>query len=168
MFEMDPEMDFGERLSLWWSCFWRQMLVMVTWGAIVVACIVMFGQPAKWSALVHQHDPRIFAEAAFVGTIYWLVSIPLNGEATRRGFLAQSLTAPPHVDVGKIVMLGLTTFGWGILASIPVSALSAPLRMLGHPLAFLAANLCLHVLATMYIVLPRQARRLRLQSGYAQ
>jgi hypothetical protein len=168
MFEMDPEMDFGERLSLWWSCFWRQMLAMAALITVFMVGIFAFGQPTKWAALVHQHDPELFGEAAFVGLIYWLASLPLNGEATRRGFLAQKLTAPPHFDFGRIFMLGLTTFGWGVLASIPVSAVSSPLRILGHPLAFLLANLCLHVLATMYIVLPRQARRLRLQSGYAE
>lgn len=167
MFEMDPEMDFGERLSLWWSCFWRQALVGLAFILLFLLCVLLLGQPWKWAAMARQHElAPVVAEFGVLFLMFFIAMIPLNGDVIRRGFVAQQLTAPVNFEFGRAFMLGLTSAGWGFLAGIPVMAISFPLQKLGHPFGSSLVNLALQALATMYIVLPRQARRLRLQCGY--
>ncbi|CAJ9880441.1 Uncharacterised protein [Burkholderia pseudomallei] len=85
----------------------------------------------------------------------------------RGGFAAHALTAPERLAFRQALMVGLTTFGWAVLAALPISVATMPLRHAGYPLAGQAIGWVLNVAAGLYIVLPRQARRLRLLAGEA-
>ncbi|WP_124800737.1 hypothetical protein [Paraburkholderia phosphatilytica] len=163
MFEMDPEMDFGERLSLWWSCFWRQMAFAALAAVVVMAVFGIF--VVIWMKDGHHHaSPG--GIGALAGLIVAVVAIPFTGDAIRRAFIVQDLTAPRRIDFWSATMLGLTTFGWGIIAGLPGSLVTEPFHKIGHPFMGLLVSFVIGIPLTMYIVLPRQARRLRLQCGY--
>jgi hypothetical protein len=166
MFEMDPEMDFGERLSLWWSCYWRQ--IVCTAICVVPVFIVFALVLVPWIRLGHHHLSRagIVEVTALSELLGLLAAIPANGDGVRRGFIAQDLTAPRRIDFWSATMLGLTTFGWGFLAGLPGMLVTEPIHKIGHPLMGIVISFIVSIPLMMYIVLPRQARRLRLQCGY--
>lgn len=62
-------------------------------------------------------------------------------------------------------MVGLTTAGWTALCSIPATVVMRLFQHFGYQRAGNAVVLVIEVLWALYIVLPRQARRLRLLAG---
>lgn len=102
-----------------------------------------------------------------------LLCVPILGYMTRRAFAKHQLTVPADYRFGQAVMLGLTTWGWTIVVSLPINVLSRLIRFLiGKSPGLMAIEqivvLVLSVIVTLYVVLPRQAWRLRRQAGRAR
>ncbi|AOK30745.1 MULTISPECIES: hypothetical protein [Burkholderia] len=166
MFEMLPPMGFVRRLSVWWSCFWRQMAATLPIWLIDIAASVF------WMTRMHSaagHPPLgltiAFGLLVIVSTLLYL---PISGYMTRKGFAAHALSVPAAQTLKQATMLALTSTGWGLLVSVLISiAVQWPLRYAGHPVLGQALGLALNVIGALYVVLPRQARRLRLQAQAA-
>nr|WP_231131066.1 hypothetical protein [Burkholderia thailandensis] len=164
MFQMLPSMTFGRRLSVWWSCMWRQTLASAPVWILGVAIVGL----AIWQPHPVAGEPpsgKAMALAIAVFVVCFAICLPITGYTVRRGFAAHALTAPGRASFRQALMIGLTTAGWAALAALPISAVTLPLRHGGHLLAGQAIGLVLNVVAGMYIVLPRQARRLRRLAG---
>ncbi|SOE66692.1 hypothetical protein SAMN05446635_2907 [Burkholderia sp. OK233] len=163
MFRMLPKMSLGRRLAVWWSCLWRQLLATLPlWG-------LGLGLAAIW---VFQRDrgqypsiATVLIALAVVAPICFVVCLPFIGYTVRRGFIAQRLTAPDRLTFWQAVMVGLTTAGWTIVASIPVNLAMSPFSRTSYALPCELLGLVIQAAAALYVVLPRQARRLRLLSG---
>ncbi|AOJ70271.1 MULTISPECIES: hypothetical protein [Burkholderia] len=164
MFQMLPSMTLGRRLSVWWSCIWRQTLASVPVWILGVAIVGL----TIWQTLPVAGQPpsgKAMALALVIFVVCFAICLPITGYTVRMGFAAHALPAPGRLSFGQALMIGLTTAGWATLAALPISAVTMPLRHGGHPLAGQAIGLVLNIAAGMYVVLPRQARRLRLQAG---
>ncbi|TOY77471.1 hypothetical protein DIJ62_34205 [Burkholderia pseudomallei] len=166
MFQMLPSMTFGRRLSVWWSCMWRQTLASAPVWILGVAIV---GLSISRTHSAAGRPPSGGAAALAVATFFvcLVVCLPIAGYMVRGGFAAHALTAPERLAFRQALMVGLTTFGWAVLAALPISVATMPLRHAGYPLAGQAIGWVLNVAAGLYIVLPRQARRLRLLAGEA-
>ncbi|WLE60838.1 hypothetical protein GIY62_09420 [Burkholderia plantarii] len=183
MFTMIPELSFGRRTALWWSCFWRTFLATLPVWLAAVALVAI-----AWSAGRHG-APNFVSDAAasmygmifYGGMLVVLVSVlcvPIVGYMTRRGFAAHRLTVPASFSFRQAVMLGLTTWGWTIVVSLVTNLLSTALKFAaaqGTDVASAGLMLLLQVLVlvidligTLYVVVPRQAWRLRHQAGAAR
>ena len=163
IFLMVPPMGLGRRLAVWWSCLWRQMMfTLPLWGLGV-------GLAAAW--LLHQRHGRYPSVASLlmavivVVPVCYIACLPLVGYTVRRGFIAQRLTVPDGLSFGQAAMVGLTTTGWTFVTSLPVSVAALPLHGTRYALACRVLEFVIDVAAALYVVLPRQARRLRLLSG---
>ncbi|WP_063532979.1 hypothetical protein [Burkholderia sp. MSMB1589WGS] len=164
MFQMLPPMTFGRRLSVWWSCMWRQTLASApVWiaGVAIVGWWIWRTDPV--AGRLPSGNATAIAGVAFI--VGLAVCLPITGYMVRGGFAAHALTAPGRLSLRQALTLGLTTAGWAVLAALPISVATMLLRHAGHPLVGQAIGWMLNVAASMYIVLPRQARRLRLLAG---
>ncbi len=163
MFRMLPSMGLSRRLAVWWSCMWRQLLFTLPLWALGL------GLGTIW---VFQRDrgqypsmASVLIALAVVAPICFVVCLPLIGYTVRRGFIAQRVTAPDSLTFRQAVVVGLTTTGWTIVASIPVNLAMSPFSGTSYALPCELLGLVVEAAAALYVVLPRQARRLRLLSG---
>lgn len=163
MFEMIPPMGFGRRLSVWWSCTWRELLVGVPiWVVVLILSLIV----------ASRHEGTLYLTIVSLVTailvsvpIAWILCVPLVGYMVNKGFKAHALDAPSRIGFGQAFMVGLTTAGWTALCSIPGVLVMLLFQHIGYLHAGNAVNLLIEVLWALYIVLPRQARRLRLIAG---
>ncbi|AOJ11506.1 hypothetical protein [Burkholderia mayonis] len=165
MFQMLPSMTFGRRLSVWWSCMWRQMVAnLPVWIAGVA--VVGFWAWQTRSVSGHRLPSALLVEVGIAAVVVcFLVCVPITGYMVRKGFAVHELSAPDRLTVRQAVLVGLTTVGWSVLVSLPIDALTWPLRRDGHQLLGQAIRLVWYFAGGLYVVLPRQARRLRLLAG---
>ncbi|UWX70034.1 hypothetical protein [Burkholderia gladioli] len=175
MFTMIPELSFWRRLSLWWSFTWRLTLVVLPiWlviGAIVVGALIQarHGKSNWLSGLAGSHGAMIGLCVVLI-LVLGLLSLPIYGYVVRRAFARHKITVPATYRLAQATMLGLTSWGWGIVVSLPINVLLRLVRfMIGKSPGVMAIEqvvlLVLSVIGTLYIVLPRQAWRLRRQAG---
>ncbi|WP_186098834.1 hypothetical protein [Burkholderia gladioli] len=175
MFTMIPEMSFGRRLSLWWSCIWRQTLAtlpiwLVAGGFVLYSIVRAEHGEANWlSSLVNSMGALVLVGGGVL-LVVSLLCIPIIGYMTRRAFARHQLIVPPDYSFGQAAMLGLTTWGWTIVVSMAVNVLSYLLQaVVGKASVVMAVGqlvfLVLNMIGAIYIVLPRQAWRLRRQAG---
>ncbi len=163
MFRMLPAMHLERRLAVWWSCLWRQLLFTVPLSVLCLGLAFIWGfMHSQW---VYPSLVSMLEALAVVGSIGFLISLPCIGYSVRRGFIVQKLTAPDRPRFWQAAMVGLTTSGWTIFASIPASVAIFWLSSTGNALLGELVGLAVQAVVGIYIVLPRQARRLRLQSG---
>ncbi|QCP54744.1 hypothetical protein FAZ95_38490 [Trinickia violacea] len=164
VFQLSPPMSTVRRLWLWWSCFWRQTLVVFPISAIAwmmtpsLALKVLTSMPDQ---VMHAPEwVRLVAMGlVWIGPIIvalWVVCPPLVGYVVYKAFDAHALATPIPFSFKHATLLGLTTMAWTTLGDFVVGWLTAPLPYRGvHLLAVL-----MYIAWGMYIVLPRQARRI--------
>lgn len=171
LFRLNPVMGFGKRLYVWWSCAWRQWLASTLFFVIGVVAfhflvakttlplmgftthLIIFGATRTASAW-----PFTLMEIPVVLAIliYLLLSLPLAGYMVRSGLFAHAISGTERFGLWRATLLGVTTYVW----SIPGSLLIAELAIwFPHHAAQVLRGLCL-VAWGMYIVLPRQLRRM--------
>jgi hypothetical protein len=164
VFQLSPPMSTVRRLWLWWSCFWRQSLVvfpicafawMVTpYLALRVITWMPDTLPPMWM------KARLAAFGlAWLGppaVALWVVCPPILGYVVRKAFDAHALTTPAPFTFKHATVLGLTTLAWTTFGDCVVGSLIAPIPYRGADLLALLLNIAWG----MYIVLPRQARRI--------
>ncbi|WP_241014485.1 hypothetical protein [Burkholderia sp. Ac-20379] len=173
---MTPPLSFSQRLAVWWSCFWRVTLatVPITIGVIVIV-VVFYVLTGRSGGLLSKLGPNgafglgLLLVIASVALIV-VLSLPVFGYMTRRGFARHGLTVPERYGFWQAVMLGLTTLGWSMLVSVVANLLTYPVRHAalashGGMLLLQLALFVVGIVAAMYVVMPRQARRLRIQTG---
>ncbi|ACR30346.1 hypothetical protein [Burkholderia glumae] len=180
MFTMIPELSFGRRTALWWSCFWRTFLATLpVWlAAVTLVVLALLAGRRGTPNVVSEAAASLYGMIFYGGLLVVLVSVlclPIVGYMTRRGFAAHGLTVPASFSFGQAVMLGLTTWGWTIVVSLATNLLSTALKFAvaqGADLASAGLTLVLQLLVlalgligTLYVVMPRQAWRLRHQAG---
>lgn len=163
MFEMIPPMGFGRRLFVWWSCAWREMLVGVPiWLIVLILSLILM---PHLEGTAHLTLLSVITAILVSVPIAWILCVPLVGYMVHKGFKAQALNAPSKLSFGQALMVGLTTAGWTALCSIPATVVMRLFQHFGYQRAGNAVVLVIEVLWALYIVLPRQARRLRLLAG---
>ena len=171
LFRLNPVMGFGKRLYVWWSCAWRQWLAstlfffigVVAFHSLVAKAslplmaftthLITSGATRTWPAW-----PLVLMEMPVVLTIliYLLLSLPLAGYMVRSGLVAHAISETERFGLWRATLLGVTTYAW----SIPGGLLIAELAIwFPHHVAEMFRGLCL-VAWGMYIVLPRQLRRM--------
>lgn len=170
VFRFAVRMPFRLRLYVWWSCAWRQWLVNILLTVIgVVAFLFLYRKAAApvmklsaglikpgagWVsvmlALAIGAMPMILA-----ALIYTLLSLPLVGYAVRSGLASHALPGPRRFNVGRATLLGLTTLVWSLPGSLMIASVVVPFSdRVADVLRVL-----LFVVWGMYVVLPRQVRR---------
>ncbi|MEK6350929.1 MAG: hypothetical protein V4764_25815 [Burkholderia sp.] len=168
-------MSFFKRLAVWWSCFWRVSLA--TLPIWLGACVLVF--VAYLSTRHGTFMSTLSTNGALglgilllliVSTTVVVLSLPILGYMTRRGFARHGLTVPAHYGFWQAVMLGLTTWGWALLVSLAGNLIAYPFKHLaagsvGAMLLLQCVVIGVGLLGSMYVVMPRQARRLRIQTG---
>ena len=159
MFQMYPKSAFGRRVAIWWSCVWRQLLVTLPLWAfgLGLAALWVFhraegGYPSLGSCLI---------ALAVVAPICFVVCLPLIGYAVQRGFAAQRMTAPATLTLRQAVMVGLTSTGWTVASSVPINLAMSPFNGTAYALPGQLLGVLLQIAAALYVVLPRQTRRLQ-------
>ncbi|EEA03592.1 hypothetical protein BH160DRAFT_1077 [Burkholderia sp. H160] len=177
MFSVGREISIGRRLYVWWSCAWRQWLAS-TLLFIVAVMAFHFLVPRTAVPLMkfseHLITPElarsspawsevIAAMPAIVAVvIYLLVSLPIAGYMVRSGLVAHAFPHPERFGFWHALMLGLTTYAWEVPGSLAIADLAISLP--AHAADVLRAILV--VAWGMYVVLPRQVRRVgRLAAG---
>lgn len=179
LFRLNRGMNFGRRLYLWWSCAWRQWLASLLLFIVgVIAFHFLVAQTAQpltqWSANLNRPHPAGTASAWQVAfdvvsslvanllpaivaiVLYALLSLPLAGYMVRGGLVAHAMPAPARLGLWHATLLGWTTYVWAIPGSLAIAGVAAPLP---HPVSA-GLRVILVVLWSMYIVLPRQLRRM--------
>ena len=162
MFEMIPAMGLGKRLAVWWSCAWRQMLVTLPLWLVFIVFLVVWAWTLHDSLNRYVLVRQLGIALVLMIPVLLVICLPIMGFTVRSGFAAHLLPAPSELSIGQAIMVGLATRGWSMLASLPAGLLSVPLRHMGHPVMGGLLNMAIQILVAVYIVLPRQARRLRL------
>ncbi|MDR3095967.1 MAG: hypothetical protein LBV73_02715 [Paraburkholderia sp.] len=179
LFRLERSMNFGQRLYVWWSCAWRQWLASLL---LLIAGVIAYhfltartAVPlAHWTAALNQPRPAGTSSAWLVALdalsgvalnmmpalaailLYVLLSLPLAGYMVRSGLVAHALPAPARLGLWHATLLGWTTWAWSIPGSLAIAGVAAPFP---HHVST-ACRLALLVLWSMYIVLPRQLRRM--------
>ncbi|WP_246327024.1 hypothetical protein [Burkholderia guangdongensis] len=160
LFGMTPPMSAGRRLSLFWSCLWRQILVMlpVYVFGLLVTILLSLSLRAIWDmppsaapAMLQSYGRMLFID----GIVCFVALVPLTGYAVRRGFRAHALASSAPTTFRQALLLGCTTVFWGVVAELLIGAL---LLSFQGPVAE-AVRIVLLALGGMYVVLPRQMRR---------
>lgn len=179
LFRLDRGMNFGRRLYVWWSCAWRQWLANTLLFLVGVAVfhfvVAKTALPfAHWTASLNRPHPAAASSAWLIAldvlsgiaanllpaivaiALYALLSLPLAGYMVRGGLAAHAMAAPARLDLWHATLLGWTTYVWSIPGSLAIADVAAPLpHHVSTPL-----RVVLIVLWSMYIVLPRQLRRM--------
>jgi hypothetical protein len=177
LFSVGRAMSFGRRLYVWWSCAWRQWLAstllfivavmafhflmprtavpMMKFSEHLITPEVARSSPA-WSGVIAA-SPAIVAVV-----IYLLVSLPIAGYMVRSGLVAHAFAGRERFGFWRAVLLGLTTYAWSVPGSLAIADVAVSLP--DH-----AADVLRGVFVVawgMYVVLPRQVRRVeRLAAG---
>lgn len=109
IFRMLPTMGLGRRLTVWWSCLWRQLLfTLALWGlGPGLAALWVFLRDRGQYPLIES----VLIALAVVAPICFVVCLPFIGCTVRRGFIAQRLTAPDRLTFWQAVTVGLATRG---------------------------------------------------------
>jgi hypothetical protein len=170
LFRLTRSMNFGRRLSVWWSCAWRQ------WLASALLCTaVLFGYtwlhakaavplmklsaalaPSGATALSAIVPLAVMALPLVLAVlVYVVLGLPLSGYMVRSGLAAHALPVPQRLGLWRATLLGLTTYLWSLPVSLLIAELIVALPL--HVGDVLRAVLL--VIWSMYIVLPRQVRR---------
>ena len=171
LFRLNPVMGFGKRLYLWWSCAWRQWLastLFVVIGFFAFHSLVATATLPLMAFATHLMTsgatrtafawPFTLMEIPVVLAIliYLLLSLPLAGYMVRSGLIAHAISGTEPFGLWRATLLGVTTYVW----SVPGSLLIAELAIwFPHHVAEILRGLGL-VAWGMYIVLPRQLRRM--------
>jgi hypothetical protein len=183
VFRIERSMSFGKRLRIWWSCAWRQWLasaLLAVMGVFAFYLVdAMFALQITHWAVALGKPPSPATEFAWplalkvmlgvlanffpvvVGIlVYTLLSLPLAGYMVRSGLVAHTMPAPARFGLWRATLLGWTTYVWSVPGGLAIAGVAAPLP---HQVAVvLRCVLC--VAWGMYIVLPRQVRRV---AGFA-
>ncbi|SMG58360.1 hypothetical protein [Paraburkholderia susongensis] len=171
-FSFDRRMTFGQRLYLWWSCAWRQWLASTLLFAVVLLVfyfLILRKAPSlmQFSANLVPHDlasrspgwsVAIAASPAIAALlIYSLVNLPLAGYMVRSGLAAHAMGGPAHFGFWHATLLGLTTYVWAAPGSLVIADVVVSLPFHAEDLLY-----AIFIAAWgMYIVLPRQVRRVQ-------
>ncbi|SAL29939.1 hypothetical protein AWB69_02427 [Caballeronia udeis] len=171
LFRLNPVMGFGKRLYVWWSCAWRQWFASTLFfftGVIAFHSLVAKATLPLMGFTTHLITsgatrtspawPFALMEIPVVLAIliYLLLSLPLAGYMVRSGLVAHAISETERFGLWRATLLGVTTYAW----SIPGGLLIAELAIwFPHHVAEMLRGLCL-VAWGMYIVLPRQLRRM--------
>jgi hypothetical protein len=165
LFQLSPPMSTVRRLWLWWSCFWRQTLVVFPICAFAwlitprLALKVLTWIPPNQATPAWAHAKLVAFGLAWIGppiAALWLICPPFVGYVVRKAFDAHALTTSTPFTFKHATLLGLTTVAWTTLGDFVVEGLMSPLPYRGVHLI----TLLIYVAWGMYIVLPRQARRI--------
>ncbi|WP_052408829.1 hypothetical protein [Paraburkholderia acidipaludis] len=170
LFRLPRSMSFGRRFYVWWSCAWRQ------WLASALLCLALLVgyhsldlklaaplmklstalTPSGATALA-AIVPGVIMALPLVAAVlvYVLLSLPLSGYMVRGGLAAHALPGPERLGLWHATLLGLTTYLWSVPGSLLIAELIVVLPH--HVEDGLRAMLL--VIWSMYIVLPRQLRR---------
>lgn len=170
LFTLNRTLSFGQRLSVWWSCAWRQWLasaLLLVMGFVVFHFVA--GEAATplmaFAANVIPPDrarsspawSAVIAAMPFIAAmlVYVLLSLPLAGYMVRGGLAAHAVPAPRHFGFWHATLLGLATYAWTLPGSLAIANVGGSLPY--HAEDLLRATAL--VVWSMYIVLPRQVRR---------
>lgn len=134
MFTMIPDLPFGRRSSLWWSCVWHQTLATLpTWliaGAILLwSALRAYKGESNWLSEVGVSTAALVLVISAGLLVASLLTVPILGYMARRGFARHGLSVPPTYSFGQAVVLGLTTWGWTLLMSLAVNLLCSLVGM---------------------------------------
>ncbi|WP_322012938.1 hypothetical protein [Paraburkholderia sp. J12] len=175
-FRIGRSMTFGQRLSLWWSCAWRQWLASTF---VFAVCFIAFhflvrSSGSLWNLESDLAAPRplwsapgwsfLFPFAPLLAStlIYVLLILPLVGYMVKSGLVAHAMPRPERFGMAEATLMGLTTYAWSIPGSLLIAYVgwSLPYHAQGaiHAVWFVAWG--------MYIVLPRQVRRIVRLAGH--
>jgi hypothetical protein len=171
LFSMDPIMSFGRRLYVWWSCAWRQWLASTLFFAFGVFAFNFLSTRAilpvmgfvtnlvaasagrtspQWSF------PLVEMPVILMILLYLLLSLPLAGYVVRGGLSAHDIPGPERLGLWHATLLGATTYAWSLPGALLITELAI---WLPHPVSQVLRGIGL-VAWGMYIVLPRQLRRM--------
>ncbi|MFM0043698.1 hypothetical protein [Paraburkholderia sediminicola] len=170
VFRFAIRMTFGQRLYVWWSCAWRQCLANILLAIIgLMAFLFLYRKAAapivKLSAgLIKPGAGMISVMLALAigampiilaALIYMLLSLPFVGYAVQSGLASHALPGPKRFNVSRATLLGLTTFVWSLPGSLMIASVVVPFpdRVAD------VLRVLLFVVWGMYVVLPRQVRR---------
>jgi hypothetical protein len=170
VFSVGRAIGFGRRLYVWWSCAWRQWLAS-TLLFFIAAIAFHFLMPRAAVPLMSFSAHLITSDVARswpVGStviaampvivavlIYLLVSLPIAGYMVRSGLAAHAFAGDERFGFRHAVLLGLTTYVW----SVPGSLLIADVAITLPDHAADVVRAIFVVAWGMYVVLPRQVRR---------
>lgn len=170
VFGLAVRLTFRQRLYVWWSCAWRQWLASTPLTIIGMAAFLFLAQKAaaplmKLSMNLFKPGAGMFsvalslAIAAMPGIvfalIYTLLSLPIVGYTVRSGLASHALPGPRRFNLSRATLLGLTTFMWSLPGSLLIADAIVPFP---HRVAEVLFVL-FFVVWGMYVVLPRQVRR---------
>jgi hypothetical protein len=149
LFRLTRRMNFGRRLTVWWSCAWRQ------WLASALLCTaVLFGY--TWLNARAAVPLAVMALPLVLAVlVYVVLGLPLSGYMVRSGLAAHALPVPQRLGLWHATLLGLTTYLWSLPGSLLIAELIVALP---HHVGDVLRAVLL-VVWSMYIVLPRQVRR---------
>ena len=170
-FRLGRSMSFGRRLYVWWSCAWRQYLAGILFLVIsmfafhfliprAVVPLMTFSFDVLTPDFARNSRAWSLAIAAMPAIvlflIYMLASLPLAGYMVRGGLVAHAIRGSGRFGFRQAALLGVTTYAWAVPASLAMAGLAIALPHHAENLlraVFIAAW-------GMYIVLPRQVRRI--------
>lgn len=172
VFRLAVRLTFRQRLYVWWSCAWRQWLASILLTIVsVVGFLFLFQKTAaplaKLSASLIKPGAGMLLSmlslalsiATMPGIVFSLVcmllSLPLVGYTVRSGLASHTLPGPRRFNICRATLLGLTTFVWSMPGSILIADAIVPFP---HRVAD-GLRVLFFVLWGMYVVLPRQVRR---------
>lgn len=176
LFSVGRAIGFGRRLYVWWSCAWRQWLastLLFFVAAIAFHSVMPHAAVPLMSFSAHLITSELARSSPVWSTaiaampvivavlIYLLVSLPIAGYTVRSGLAAHAFAGNERFGFWHAVLLGLTTYLW----SIPGSLVIADVAMTLPDHAADVVRAIFVVAWGMYVVLPRQVRRIaRLQA----
>ncbi|MFP6561983.1 hypothetical protein WJ542_27330 [Paraburkholderia sp. B3] len=171
LFRLTRSMSFGRRLYVWWSCAWRQWLASallclaflvgynyLDWKTAAPLMRLSAALTPSGATALSAIVPVVIMALPLVATVlvYVLLSLPLSGYMVRSGLAAHALPGPERLGLWHATLLGLTTYLWSVPGSLLIAELIVALPH--HVEDVLRAMLL--VIWSMYIVLPRQVRRI--------
>lgn len=95
----------------------------------------------------------------------FVVMVPISGYMVRRGFAKHGSPAPGRLRFRDANMIGLTSTAWALLGAILTNIVTFAIRTSGYPRLALTLQVLASTLIGLYVILPRQARRLRRLCG---
>jgi hypothetical protein len=168
LFKAGVGMSFGQRLYVWWSCAWRQWLANSALFFIIGLATLPFLAGHLVVPQSHSANPGAVSTwfwmlvdlgftPYFVALVaYGLLSVPLAGYMVQTGFLAHDMPPPDRFSLWHATLLGLTTYAWSLPGGLAIADVAVSLP---HHVAIVFRAIFI-ALWGMYIVLPRQLRRI--------
>jgi hypothetical protein len=159
MFNFDKPMSFGKRLSLYWSCLWRQLLAgCAVWLAGMVTGIV-------WTLSRFHHSHSLTAAKALPLLVEAVVVVaamlPISGYMVRPAYAKHGFRTPARLRFLEATTFGLEAMTWGLVGELAAIIPTYMLRTSGHSTLAMALHIVVGTFVCLYVVLPRQALRLR-------
>ncbi|MEM5383904.1 hypothetical protein VSR68_09900 [Paraburkholderia phymatum] len=159
MLSLGEPMTLGQRLLVYWSWLWRQLLVGVPiWLVATVSGIVwtLSRLHAGYFPTAAKTLPLLVEVVAVLAA-----TIPVSGYMARKAFVIHGFSAPMRLRFKDATTLGLEAMTWGLAGTLVTVLPAHSLRMWGHTTLALILNMVVGVLVSLFVVLPRLALRLR-------